>query len=56
MLFPGQFQWAEPTGIHLGNTLDEWIDNVDWLNHDTVNWVSHHFELMIGHLLTTVRA
>ncbi|KAM3067062.1 hypothetical protein ACMFMG_011735 [Clarireedia jacksonii] len=38
MLLPGQFQWAEPTGIHLGNTLDEWIDNVDWLNHDTVNW------------------
>ncbi|KAJ5758780.1 hypothetical protein N7520_005936 [Penicillium odoratum] len=38
MLFPGQFQWAEPTGAQLGNTLDEWIDNVDWINHDTVNW------------------
>lgn len=44
MLFPGQFQWAEPTGIKLGNTLDEWIDNVDWLNQDTVNWVCCHFQ------------
>ncbi|KAJ5685549.1 hypothetical protein N7536_008168, partial [Penicillium majusculum] len=38
MWFPGQFQWARPTGTQLGNTLDEWIDNADWLKHDTVNW------------------
>lgn len=43
MWFPGQFQWARPTGTQLGNTLDEWIDNADLLKHDTVNWVSYPF-------------
>lgn len=40
MLQPGQFRWTQPAGSQISNSLDEWIDNYQWLNQDTIDWVS----------------
>ncbi|KAL3471208.1 hypothetical protein BJX99DRAFT_237964 [Aspergillus californicus] len=38
MLSPDNFQWSNPAGYEFGNTFDNWIDSVQWLNPDSINW------------------
>ena len=41
MLSPDNFQWSDPAGSNqFGNIFDEWVDSVQWLNSDSINWVS----------------
>ncbi|KAL4796670.1 hypothetical protein BDV19DRAFT_388171 [Aspergillus venezuelensis] len=39
MLSPDNFQWSDPAGSNqFGNIFDEWVDSVQWLNSDSINW------------------
>ncbi|KAK5637389.1 hypothetical protein RRF57_013101 [Xylaria bambusicola] len=42
LLFPEQYKWPNPASSTLLETFDTWADNLQWLNPDTVDWVSHH--------------
>ncbi|KAJ5893860.1 hypothetical protein N7495_005551 [Penicillium taxi] len=41
MMSPGQFKWSTPVDYQFRNNFDDWIDAVQWLNPDSVNWVSN---------------
>ncbi|QKX63057.1 uncharacterized protein TRUGW13939_10225 [Talaromyces rugulosus] len=38
MLSPDIFLWSDPAGYEFGNTMDDWIDSVKWLNPGSDVW------------------
>lgn len=38
LLFPEPSKWTNPTNPTLLETFDTWVDNLQWLNPDTVDW------------------
>lgn len=42
MLSADQFQWASSVGQEFGSSFDNWIDTVQWLNPESVNWVGSY--------------
>ncbi|CAH0051766.1 unnamed protein product [Clonostachys solani] len=38
LLSPSQFQWSDSAGHEFGYSFDNWIDTIQWLNPDSVNW------------------
>ncbi|KAI0411888.1 hypothetical protein F5X98DRAFT_32922 [Xylaria grammica] len=43
LLFPNQYKWTNPTNPTFLETFDTWADNLQWLNPNTVDWVSGHW-------------
>ncbi|KAI1124281.1 hypothetical protein F5Y10DRAFT_285192 [Nemania abortiva] len=38
LLFPEQYKWPNPANSTFLETLDTWVDNLQWLNPNTVDW------------------
>ncbi|GAP92500.1 putative Zn -C6 fungal-type DNA-binding domain [Rosellinia necatrix] len=38
LLFPEPYKWTNPANSTFLETFDTWVDNLQWLNPDTVDW------------------
>ncbi|KAI0205027.1 hypothetical protein F4808DRAFT_448606 [Astrocystis sublimbata] len=38
LLFPEQYKWPNPSNTNFLETFDTWVDNLQWLNADTIDW------------------
>ncbi|KAI3580684.1 glycosyl hydrolase family 3 C-terminal domain-containing protein, partial [Fusarium oxysporum f. sp. albedinis] len=38
MLSPGSIPWSSETAQEFGTTFDDWIDNVQWLDPESIDW------------------
>ncbi|KAI0187332.1 hypothetical protein EV127DRAFT_436776 [Xylaria flabelliformis] len=38
LLFPEQYKWPNPANSTFLETFDTWVDNLQWLNPDTIDW------------------
>jgi hypothetical protein len=39
MLSPEKLSWSSEAAQQFGNNFDDWIDNVQWLNPESIDWV-----------------
>jgi hypothetical protein len=42
MLSPSLFEWSSLEGPSFGASLNDWIDSLQWIDTNFIDWVSFH--------------